>query len=137
MTQTKKSWKRYFWIFFIIVGLLHFLPAINSFCILCREPGHWDWLTRDAEVLDYLSFVWQLVSLFQAGLSLVMMVVAAMGYRRGEKWAWLLLWLWLPVLVGEAILAPWMWPIYAVLMGIMVLGQLWTRSFFHGDRDNR
>jgi len=42
----------------------------------------------------------------------------------------LMAWLWLPVLVGEAILTPWIWPIYAVLVGIIVGGQLWTRSFF-------
>ena len=106
------------------------MPAINSFCILCREPAHWDWLTRDAEVLDYLSFVWQLVSLFELALSVVMMLVAATGYRQGARWAWYLLWLWLPILVGQMILMPWLWFILLPLAVVVAAGQLWTRQWF-------
>ena len=137
ITRTEQSWKRFFWIFFIILGLLHFVPAINSLCVLCREPGHWDWLTRDAEVLDYLSFVWQLVGVFELALSVVMMVVAATGYRQGARWAWYLLWLWLPILVGQIILMPWLWFILLPLVVVVAAGQLWTRQRFLGDGDHK
>ena len=128
--------KNYFWLFFILIGLLHLVPALGSFCILCREPGHWDWLTQDAEVLDYLSFVWQLLGLFEGGLSVALMAVAATGYRQGARWAWYLLWLWLPLLVGEAILMPWMWFVLAPLAVVVVVGQIWLRRrFFEEDND--
>ena len=137
VTQSEKSWKRYFWIIFIIMGLLHFMPAISSFCVLCREPGHWDWQTRDEEVLDYLSFVWQLVGVFELALSVVMMVVAATGYRQRAPSAWYLLWLWLPILVAQIILMPWLWFILLPLTIVVAAGQLWTRGWFLGDGYNR
>lgn len=122
--------KRFFWMFFIIVGLFHLLPTFSGFCIPCVEPHHWDWLTQDPEIVDYLSFTWQILSLFEASLSVFMMVTAVTGYRKGERWAWYLLWLWLPVLVGETILMPWSWPLLVTLMVLLVIGQLWTRSYF-------
>jgi hypothetical protein len=137
ITRTEQSWKRFFWIFFIILGLLHFVPAINSLCVLCREPGHWDWLTRDAEVLDYLSFVWQLVGVFELALSVVMMVIAATGYRQGARWAWYLLWCWLPILVAQIILMPWLWFMLLPLMVVVAAGQLWTRQRFWGDGNHK
>lgn len=134
MTTTEikpvKTKKRFFWIFLIIIGLLHLLPTISGFCIPCVDPNHWDWLTREQEVVDYLAFVWQNLSLFEAGLSLVMMAAAIIGYRRRERLAWYLSWFWLPVLIGEMILSPWSWPILVPLIVILVLGQLWTYSYF-------
>ena len=136
ITQSPKPIKQYFWIFFIIVGLLHLGLAVNSFCILCQEPSRLDWLTRDPEILDYLLLVWRLVGLFELGLSLVMMIIAATGYRRRQKWAWHLLWLWLPILIGETILMYWLLPFLAPLIALVLIGQLWVRSLFIGETEH-
>ena len=123
--------KRFLWLYFIILGLLYLLPAVSSFFILRQTPDHWDWLTQDAEVLDYLASVWRLVGLFQLSLSVLMIIIAATGFRKGERWGWYLLWLWLPILAGQAVFQPWIWPIYAVLILIAVVVLWLTRPLIN------
>jgi hypothetical protein len=65
-----------------------------------------------------------------ATFSLYSMVVLLMPYRRGERWAWYLTWaLPIPSLV-LSLNNPEAAPFYVTAAGLMVIGQLLTRSAF-------
>jgi len=112
------------WLSYVAAGLYP-LTWMLGLCVSCFQPGHWDWLTKDPEVLGYLSTTWRLLSSIAIGLGLFTVVLAATAYRRGEKWAWALFWYW-PIFLVVYIpsVHPWTWPITVPLLVATTLSQL-------------
>ena len=115
--------RQYSWLVFAVLGLYPLTWSLGL-CVPCF-PGHWDWLTKDVEVLRYLATTWRLTSFLSLGVALFTVAVAATAYRHGEKWAWYAFWYW-PVFLAIYIptMHPWTWPITVPFLVASVLAQV-------------
>ena len=115
--------RRHSWLVFVVLGLYPLTWSLGL-CVPCF-PGHWDWLTKDPEVLRYLATTWRLTSFLSLGVALFTVVVAATAYRRGERWAWNVLWFW-PIFLVIYIptVHPWTWPLTLPLLLASILAQV-------------
>mgnify|MGYP006971714097 CR=1 FL=1 len=119
------------WIIFILFGLLQISSGLQSLCILCMEPGHWDWLTSDPEVLDYLNLTWRWIGVVGLTFGIWTLVITLTGFRQGVRWTWWAMWLWPAFLAAQAIIFPYTMPMMAILIGVAVIGLfLPYRRFF-------
>ena len=73
------------------------IPARDQTPLIGRT---WDqFATQDPEVASIASREKDILGFLGAGLGLLAMIVAAIPYRRGERWAWYALWLF-PITIG-------------------------------------
>ena len=110
------------WLVFLLLGLLQVSSSLQSLCILCLQPDHWDWLTRDPEALDYLTLTWRWLGVTGLTFGIWTLVITLAGYRKGERWTWFAMWLWPAFLIGQGIVFPWSWPVIAVLLVFAAYG---------------
>ena len=110
------------WIIFVLFGLSVVLPGYQSLCLLCIEPQHWDWLTRDPNILDYLNETWRLIGIHQLAFGLLTLIIAATSYRKGVIWAWFAMWIWPAYIIGIGFVAPYLWPALIVYMLLAIIG---------------
>jgi hypothetical protein len=52
------------------------------------EFDHWDWLTSDPEVIEYIKFWFRSHGIWTAANGLFFALVAATAFKHGERWAW-------------------------------------------------
>ena len=122
---------RYAWLIFFVLGLLAVISGLQSLCILCTEPDHWAWLTRDSEALDYLNLTWRWLGINSIAFGILTMVISATVYRRADRWAWYAMWIWPAYLIAQGVVFPWRWPVMDILLAIATLGLLIPfRRFF-------
>jgi hypothetical protein len=110
-------------IVFVVMGVLLCLWGLSLFWLRELQPDHWDWLTDDPEVLDYLSFAWKVAGIFTIATGVLTIVVAATAFRRGERWAWLVFLGWPLLLVALASVLPWA-SVLLLLLGAAAVGVL-------------
>jgi len=105
-----------FWLIFLLFGLLQMSSGLQSLCILCREPEHWNWLSNDPEVLDYLNVTWRWIGVTSMAFGLILLVITVTGYVRRERWAWFVMWIWPAYLITQGITFPYTWPMMGALL---------------------
>lgn len=102
-TVTEKWYQKYAWIFFIIYGLL---PVIGAPFSLLRgtppDPPSPEGMTgltlaeigvRVPGILAYISSISVQLGNFLIAMGVLIMGIAAVPYRKGEKWAWFIFWI--------------------------------------------
>ncbi|MBC8336571.1 MAG: hypothetical protein H8E29_15015 [Anaerolineales bacterium] len=110
------------WIIFILFGLLQISSGLPSLCILCMEPGHWDWLTSAPEVLEYLNLTWRWLGVTSLAFGVWTLAIAATAFRKGERWAWFAMWVWPAYLAAQGIVFPFQWPAMRILIVFALIG---------------
>ncbi len=98
---------------------------------LGADPAHWNWLTSDMQVLNYLRMHFVTYGLGWLSFSFLLLTVSIFEYRRGEKWSWYAFWF-IPVFLGVlAVVWFWAWPLFTLLLILSLLGLLIPyRKFF-------
>jgi len=106
----------------MLFGMLQITSSLGSLCILCAQPDHWDWLSRDPEVLDYLNITWRWMGVNGLAFAILTIAVLVTGYRKGERWAWFAMWTWPAFLIAQGIVFPFTWPEMRILLVIAAAG---------------
>ncbi|MDX1435657.1 MAG: hypothetical protein R3335_02525 [Anaerolineales bacterium] len=123
------------WVLLFLVGVGMALFSIDYIIVIPgldpADPERgWAWLTLDPEVIAYVKFWFRNFGFWVLALGILVMVIAATGYRNGDRWAWFVL-LYLPVHIGiHMFLWPWTAPILAGLMAITLAGLLLPLRIF-------
>lgn len=126
---TRRSSERLAWVLVFAVGLAGFLVGLWEFLVapLDATPG----FTADAAFFRAHLF-------FLLGFSFLGMSIAAVPFRRGERWSWYVLWSAPVVILGDAAMnytaGGSIWPALLVLVALATLGLLLPyRVFFPRD----
>jgi hypothetical protein len=127
---------RYSWILILLIGLLFLYYAYDNIVTIPNlerfDPDRgWGWLTRDAEVVEYIQFQFRFMGLWVLLSGLMVTTIAATGFRKRQTWAWYSL-LFIPVhLLAFAWLAPWTAAVIALPLVLFFLRLLAPyREFF-------
>ena len=129
---TQKAYEKHAWIIFLASGIFILIfIGFNFLLFPSIDAKHWDWLTSDSEVVNYLRTSTRAAGLLAMGFASLTIAVSLTGYRKGEKWSWYTLW-YLPVFFGLlALVWPWLWPLLTLLVIISLLGLILPyRKFF-------
>ncbi|QQG48896.1 MAG: hypothetical protein HY247_00840 [archaeon] len=105
--RTEKAYVKYAWVIFFIFGLLSVISSpigllgippnppspesatgLTSSQIAARIPG----------ISDYIGSIARQLGNFMLAMGVLTMGIAAVPFRRGEKWAWYIFWI-LPILL--------------------------------------
>ena len=81
-------YERYAWLIFLVFGVLLLWYGMYLFLLPQREPHHWDWLSKDPEVVRYIAGNFRWEGLLVTGFALIVLTSSAASFRKGEKWAW-------------------------------------------------
>jgi len=96
-TKVEKAYEKYAWIIFFVYG---FLAVIAAASILPGTPPNPpspqgmtgltldEMGTRIPGILGYISSISTQLGNFMLALGVLIMAIAAVPYRKGEKWAW-------------------------------------------------
>ena len=106
-TRIEKGYVKYAWIIFFVFG---FLAVITAPILLSGRPPDPpspegttgltlpEMDTRIPGILGYISSISTQLGNFMLAMGVLLMGIAAVPYRKGEKWAWYTCWI-LPVLL--------------------------------------
>lgn len=121
-----RGYERYAWGLIAVAGIAGVLIGLWEFFVgpLDTTPG----FTADPAFFRAHLF-------FLLGFSAFATALAAIPYRRGERWAWYVLWIGLIVVLGDAVMnytaGGTVWPGLVLLSVLIVLGLLLPyRMFF-------
>lgn len=118
------------WLVFVGIGLAIVAFGIYSTIFLpagTTSGTQLDWLTSDAEVLDFVGWNFRAQGVWQLAFGIMVMISAVTGFRREERWAWYALWA-VPLVLGlVTLITIWMIPITATLLALSVAALLITR----------
>lgn len=124
------------WLLIFAVGLVLLIYAYDNVVVLPGMPPDdpergWAWLTQEPAVLDYIQSWFRTFGLWVLAVAVFVLVVSATGYRSGQRWAFYSL-LYLPLhIVIHMLLWPWLIPILALLLLMVLAGlALPLRQFF-------
>ena len=105
-TATEKAYKRYAWIIFFVYGLLPVMIAPRYLLLgIPPDPPSPEGMTgltldemavRIPGMLGYISSLSVQLYNFMLAMGVLVMGIAAVPYRKGEKWAWYAFWI-LPI----------------------------------------
>jgi len=73
------------------IGLLFIGWGIHQAFVIpppTYEPGHWDWLTKDPVILDYIRFWFRNQGIWTIANGLFFSIISATAFRKQERWAW-------------------------------------------------
>jgi len=120
------------WIVFLTLGILILGFSLNSLINipLFMADDHWDWLTGDGEVIEYIRFYFLVQGAWQLGFALLVIITAVTGYRQGQQWAWYALWVVPLLLIGLSAIMFWLLPVTVVLIVVAVGALLVSRPIF-------
>ena len=76
------------WLPFAGFGILFVVYGVYAFTLIDAQPSHWDWITSDQQVVDYLGGTFKVIGMTSSGLGIMTVIVATGGFRKGERWAW-------------------------------------------------
>ncbi len=124
---------RYAWLIFFVFGVLLLWYGIYLFLLPLREPHHWNWLSKDPEVVRYIAgnFRWQ--GLLVTGFALLVLTSSATSFRKGEKWAWYTYWFF-PVFWLTAMFVTWPGVLLTPFFILSVAGLLLPYHAFFRER---
>jgi hypothetical protein len=104
-TRVEKGYEKYAWIILFIFGFLTVIATPIQFTGHPPNPPSPEGMTgltldkmeaRIPGMLGYLSSISVQLGNFMLAMGVLLMGIAAMPYRKGEKWAWYIFWI-LPV----------------------------------------
>jgi len=105
--RAEKSYKKHAWIIFFIFGLLAAIASQGQLLGGSPDPPSAKVTTgltldqiaaRIPGILDYIGSIDRQLGNFMLATGVMIMAIAAVPYRRGEKWAWYTCWI-IPILV--------------------------------------
>lgn len=125
--MSEKAYEKHAWILLFAVGMI-ILVVGGGDLILGESPDPTPNFTAP-------SFFVRAVGVVQLGFSILILALAGMPYRRGEKWSWYISWSIPAVLLGLATInrvgGGTVWPIQLVSLLVALLGLLLPyRKFF-------
>ena len=106
-TRVEKRYEKYAWIIIFIFGLLSVMTAPINLSGRPPDPPSPEGTTgltlpeigtRIPGILGYISSISTQLGNFMLAMGVLLMGIAAVPYRKGEKWAWYTCWI-LPVLL--------------------------------------
>lgn len=105
--RTESAYQRHAWIVLLVLGILHTVSGL--FVLLAGvDTGEFqnttgvawaEWSAANPTVAPYLRFMVRLMGAGFFGFALLGTAIALWPFRRGERWAWYLLWSY-PVVLG-------------------------------------
>lgn len=110
--MNEKSYTRYIWVFLVVMGLLELQfglslvlqgPAAIDNANVEIQGVAWEQIaarSSEADLIDYVAKSWGAAEVFVA---ITMITIAAIPFRKGERWSWYFLWLY-PALALETVL---------------------------------
>ena len=145
-----KAFEQYAWVLVAAVGVLSLLSGVYLAAYGRPGPGElagfstagttWDALrTSDPGLADYVTQLFRFLGLIFVAASVFFTVISVTAYRRGERWAWYVLWtfpvLFVPVMIIDLTSAyPHTWQAYTVFLILALFGLLLPiRIFFKRD----
>jgi len=141
--RREKAYEKYAWVLLLVSSAL-FLPTslyfIVSFFVMpyVSTPGDLSgFLAGSHSIAAWIRGIFRDAAISQLGLGILGITIAAMSYRRGERWAWYVLWYlpiaWLAYIAGQALLGR-VLVLPSVLLVVSVLGLLLRiRRFWRQD----
>ncbi len=131
--RNEKAYEKYAWVLLFISSAFFLLGSIFfviSFFVMpyVKRPGDLSqFLASSQSIATWIRGIFRDAAIAQLGLGIFGMTISAVGYRRGERWAWYTLCYlpvaWLAYVVGQALLGrPTTFPI--VLLVVSLLGLL-------------
>ena len=79
---------RFSWLILTALGLLFIGWGLHQIANIPRFPAdHWDWLTADPEVLEYIKFWFRIHGVWTLANGLFFTLTAATAFRLGEAWS--------------------------------------------------
>ncbi len=142
--RREKAYEKYAWVLLLVSSAL-FLPTslffIVSFFVMpyVATPGDLSgFLAGSPSIATWLRGIFRDTAIAQLGLGILGMTIAAMSYRRGERWAWCVLWYvpiaWVAYIASQALLGRGL-VLPGVLLVISLLGLLLPiRRFWPKDQ---
>ena len=133
--MTEKAYEKHAWMIFFGLGIFLLTALAFNFLLLGSgivDSGHWNWLTSEPAVYDYIAGTVRLMGLVALGFAIFIIATSLTGYRRGERWAWYSFW-YLPVffLAIAVLVWPWLWPVMTLFFVLSLAGLLLPyRKFF-------
>jgi hypothetical protein len=107
------KWDKYWWVWYLALGLLWLVVGLNQLVtpegLLETEAQHITGMSlseleaSSPEATKLARFLMGAVGNLKLNWSLFLIAITLTGYRKGEKWAWYILWLAPASLVCQAI----------------------------------
>jgi hypothetical protein len=120
------------WIVFLGLGILMLAFSLHNalYIPLFTPAAHWQWLTSETDVLDYIRYYFRVQGIWQLGFAVMVLITAVTGYRRRQLWAWYAMWSVPLVLVLVTLMMVWLIPITGLLIIAAAAALLLSRSQF-------
>jgi hypothetical protein len=140
----EEGYQKYAWILIAIVGVAYIFDRIVFFAGVNPDPPLFQSLIGQSlssfnssfpKEADAMTYLFHGVGLFALGLGIFTIGVSYKPYRKGERWAWYIIW-YLPIIMLLATIANYMfggesWPLNLVLVILSLTGLLLPfRNFF-------
>jgi len=110
--RTEKAYEKYAWTVFFVLGFLAAFASIGQLLGMSPNPPSPEVTTgltmdqiaaRVPGILDYIASIDRQLGNFMLGFGVLTMGIAAVPFRRGEGWAWYVLWIWPVFLVIQTV----------------------------------
>ena len=79
------------WIFFFLMGLWMIAYGIYGLTLYALQPNHWEFLTLDKNIHEYLGGVFQALGLSSIGFGFLTIFISYFHFRNRSLGAWLAL----------------------------------------------
>jgi len=76
------------WFVFVFFSVLLVIYGVYAITLPSMQPAHWDDLTSDPEVVDYIAGNFRWLGMLSLGFGVVTIGLAYTGYRKNERGAW-------------------------------------------------
>lgn len=127
----------YSWVFMLLAGILILIYAYDNIVTIPNlDPNDsergWEWLTTDEDVVEYIKFIFRFLGLWILFSGITTIAISLTGYRTMQQWAWWSL-LYLPLhLILLTSFTPWILPIMAPVITIVLIGLIAPAKKFLG-----
>ena len=110
--RTEKAYEKHAWTIFFVLGFLAAFASQGQLLGMSPDPPSPEVTTgltldqiaaRIPGILDYIGSIDRQLGNFMLGFGVLTMGIAAVPFRRGETWAWYILWIWPVVLVIQTV----------------------------------
>src|SRR5437762_1193248 len=89
----KKAYEKHAWIILFALGILYLLAACTHVAGLSLEDLAQELHAASPAIASFVHFTDREAGIDLAGFAILVMIIAAGSYRKGERWAWYALWI--------------------------------------------
>jgi len=89
----KKAYQKHAWLILFALGMFYLLGAFTHVTGLSLEDLSKELQATSPTIADFVRFTDREAGIDLAGFAILAMVIAAGSYRKGERWAWYVLWI--------------------------------------------